>query len=57
MANKPKRKGNGEGTIFYDKSRKRWRCQISYQKYSGEIAKKVYQHQLKQNLLKREINY
>ena len=52
MANKPKRKGNGEGTIFYDKSRKRWRCQISYQKYSGEITKKSLPELAKTLLIK-----
>ena len=52
MANKPKRKGNGEGTIFYDKSRKRWRCQISYQKYSGEIARKSLSASTKTELIK-----
>lgn len=53
MANKPKRKGNGEGTIFYDKSRKRWRCQISYQKYSGEIARKSLSASTKTELIKK----
>ena len=55
MANKPKRKGNGEGTnLCSDKSRKsRWRCQISYQKYSGEIARKSLSASTKTELIKK----
>lgn len=43
MTNNIKKKNaNGEGSVFYDESRKRWRCQISYKTPNGTTKRKSF---------------
>ena len=55
MARNTKKRSNGEGTIYYEESRKRWVAEISWQDRLGETHKKRFTAQ-KQVAVKTKLN-
>ena len=55
MARNSKKRSNGEGTIYYEESRKRWVAEIAWQDRLGETHKKRFTAQ-KQVAAKTKLN-
>ena len=55
MARNSKKRSNGEGTIYYEESRKRWVAEIAWQDRLGETHKKRFTAQ-KQVAVKTKLN-